>query len=244
MRISFEFDWSFLLRYMKGRESLEDMQQFLDTVIIQSFTAKYALLPKRREAVPQADLHFWTLYKSQEEYFRGKFHPIRSNACPACVAYFDSVAYCDMFCLIVSRHVGCKFITQGDICQMTNKQIDKKTANRITVLRHLKIIREERKNAAICYIWNKESGAQRRWSLAAISYGGKLSPTSGMNVPSTKWLCQHNIFSFICSSDQSRDLFILNLLIWMSFLYNMSRLSMHQRCASRSMFNSSSMLLW
>lgn len=50
---------------------------------------------------------------------------------------------------------GLKFITQGDICRQTDKQIDKKTAARITILRHLKVIREERKNSAICYIWCK-----------------------------------------------------------------------------------------
>ncbi|XP_055307206.1 uncharacterized protein LOC129571430 [Sitodiplosis mosellana] len=50
---------------------------------------------------------------------------------------------------------GSKFITQGDICRLTDKQIDKKTTSRITIIRHLKIIREERKNAAICYIWCK-----------------------------------------------------------------------------------------
>lgn len=56
---------------MKGRENLEDIQQFLDAVIIGSFTFKYALLPKRREAVPPNELHLWNLYKSQEEYFKG-----------------------------------------------------------------------------------------------------------------------------------------------------------------------------
>lgn len=56
---------------MKGRENLEDIQQFLDAVIIGSFTFKYALLPKRREAVSPNELHLWNLYKSQEEYFRG-----------------------------------------------------------------------------------------------------------------------------------------------------------------------------
>lgn len=51
--------------------------------------------------------------------------------------------------------LGQKFITQGDICRQTDKQIDKKTGARITMLRHLKVIREERKNSAICYIWCK-----------------------------------------------------------------------------------------
>lgn len=59
--------------YMKGRENLEDVQQFLETVLVRCFTAKYALLPKRREAVPPNELHLWRLYQSQEEYFKGRF---------------------------------------------------------------------------------------------------------------------------------------------------------------------------
>lgn len=47
-----------------------------------------------------------------------------------------------------------KFITQGDICRLINRQIDRKVSNRITILRHIKVITEERKNSAICYIWN------------------------------------------------------------------------------------------
>lgn len=60
----------------------------------------------------------------------------------------------DLF-IIYFLSTGYKFITQGDICRQMAKQIDKKTTNRITILRHLKILREERKNAAICYIWCK-----------------------------------------------------------------------------------------
>lgn len=55
----------------------------------------------------------------------------------------------------IYKFTGLKFITQGDICRLTDKQIDKKTSGRITILRHLKVIREERKNAAVCYIWCK-----------------------------------------------------------------------------------------
>lgn len=56
---------------MKGRESLDDVQQFLESVIIRCFTSKYTLLPKRREAVLPMELDLWNLFKSQEEYFRG-----------------------------------------------------------------------------------------------------------------------------------------------------------------------------
>lgn len=56
---------------MKGRETLDDIQQFLESVIIRCFTSKYTLLPKRREAVAPMELELWSLYKSQEEYFKG-----------------------------------------------------------------------------------------------------------------------------------------------------------------------------
>lgn len=61
-------------RYMRGRETLDDIQQFLENVIIRCFTSKYTLLPKRREAVAPMDLDLWNLYKSQEDYFKGKFN--------------------------------------------------------------------------------------------------------------------------------------------------------------------------
>lgn len=57
---------------MKGRETLSDLQAFLEKVIIQCFTAKYSLLMKRREAVPAMQIDLWNLFKSQEGYFRGK----------------------------------------------------------------------------------------------------------------------------------------------------------------------------
>lgn len=57
---------------MRGRETLDDIQVFLESVIIRCFTSKYTLLPKRREAVPPMDLDLWNLYKSQEDYFKGK----------------------------------------------------------------------------------------------------------------------------------------------------------------------------
>lgn len=57
---------------MRGREVLEEIQQFLDTMIIRCFTIKYALLPKRREIIAPMEMDLWNLYKSQEEYFKGK----------------------------------------------------------------------------------------------------------------------------------------------------------------------------
>lgn len=57
---------------MKGRETLDDIQHFLETVIIRCFTSKYTLLPKKREALAPMEMDLWSLYKSQEEYFKGK----------------------------------------------------------------------------------------------------------------------------------------------------------------------------
>lgn len=57
---------------MRGRETRDDIQQFLDGVIIKALTLKYALLPKRREAVAPCEMDLWNMYKSQEEYFKGE----------------------------------------------------------------------------------------------------------------------------------------------------------------------------
>lgn len=58
---------------MRGRETRSDLQQFLETTIKKCFTAKYTLLPKRREAVAPMEMDLWNLYKSQEDYFKGKY---------------------------------------------------------------------------------------------------------------------------------------------------------------------------
>lgn len=57
--------------YMRGRETKEDIQQFLDNIIVKSLTNKYTLLPKKRDAVPSMDMDVWNLYKKQESYFKG-----------------------------------------------------------------------------------------------------------------------------------------------------------------------------
>lgn len=69
----------FYCRYMKGRETLDDIQHFLETVIIRCFTSKYTLLPKKREALAPMEMDLWSLYKSQEEYFKGKLNSITAR---------------------------------------------------------------------------------------------------------------------------------------------------------------------
>lgn len=131
--------------YMRGRETLDDIQHFLETVLVQCFTVKYTLLPKRREAVAPMELDIWNLFKSQEEYFKGKLKWLN-------FFFFHVICYCSIMVIFFS---GQKFVTQGDICRIIERQIDKKSNTRLTILRHLRIIREERKNSAICYIWCK-----------------------------------------------------------------------------------------
>lgn len=57
--------------YLKQRATIDQIQQFLENIIIKSLTLKYSLLPKRREAVPPLEIDLWNLYKSQESYFKG-----------------------------------------------------------------------------------------------------------------------------------------------------------------------------
>ena len=47
------------------------------------------------------------------------------------------------------------FVTLGDLARIQNRNIDKKEDKYLQNLRHLKIIKEARKNQAICYIWIK-----------------------------------------------------------------------------------------
>lgn len=45
------------------------------------------------------------------------------------------------------------FITQGDIATLTGRLVDKKTANRMAMLRHLQIVQEQRHQSTVCYVW-------------------------------------------------------------------------------------------
>lgn len=55
---------------MKGRESLDELCHFLDSVIIKCFTTKYTLMHKHREVVRnQHDLNMWKHYHQQADYF-------------------------------------------------------------------------------------------------------------------------------------------------------------------------------
>lgn len=105
---------------MKGRSNIEELQEFLENVIVKIFTAKYILFFKKRSALLPADYQLWDMYREQASYFEGS-----------------------------------RFITQGDICRVLEKQVDKKVEAKLQMLRHLQIIKESRKNSVICYIWCK-----------------------------------------------------------------------------------------
>lgn len=105
---------------MKGRSNLEELQEFLENVIVKTFTAKYTLFFKKRSALVPADYQLWDMYREQASYFE-----------------------------------GCRFITQGDICRVLEKQVDKKVEAKLQMLRHLQIIKESRKSSVVCYIWCK-----------------------------------------------------------------------------------------
>lgn len=55
---------------MKGRDTIDDLQYFLNSVISKCFSLKYTLFHKQREFVRnQQDLTMWKLYHSQEQHF-------------------------------------------------------------------------------------------------------------------------------------------------------------------------------
>lgn len=112
-----EFDT--IPRYMKGRDTVGELNHFLETVVIRCFNDKYTLVYKNREAVKIADKNLWCTYRQQINYFP-----------------------------------GFKFITQGDISRSLARLIDKKTSNRITMLKHLRVLKESREERTICYLWN------------------------------------------------------------------------------------------
>jgi len=60
----------FNFSYLRGRDTCDDLNNFLTTIIIKCFTDKYTLSCKSREAViRQADLNLWMLYQQQKQTF-------------------------------------------------------------------------------------------------------------------------------------------------------------------------------
>lgn len=112
-------DFGRISQYMRGRETLADLQQFLDSVVVRCFSEKYMLLFKKRECVRNPkQLAMWIHYEQQASYFPQRL-----------------------------------FITQGDISNITGRMVDKKTTNRLAMLRHLQLVQEQRHKSTVCYVW-------------------------------------------------------------------------------------------
>lgn len=106
-------------KYMRGRETVDELKNFLETILVPCFNEKYQLLHRHRDCIRNhADLDLWKVYKDQSSYFPGQ-----------------------------------NFITQGDVSRKIKKMLDKKSQNKITMLRHLGILQEQRKAQTVCYIW-------------------------------------------------------------------------------------------
>lgn len=55
---------------MKGRETLEDLHAFIASIFVPTFTEKYQLIHKKRDAIGNAqELEIWSMFKQQEDYF-------------------------------------------------------------------------------------------------------------------------------------------------------------------------------
>ncbi|EAT38512.1 AAEL009611-PA [Aedes aegypti] len=63
-----EFDQ--IPKYMRGRENLDELLAFMQTVIVPSFEEKYTLLYKNKKAVTnQQDLALWKIFNQQQSAF-------------------------------------------------------------------------------------------------------------------------------------------------------------------------------
>lgn len=62
---------------MCGRETLEHLNSFLETVIIACFNEKYQLIHKARNALRNnADVELWKMYNDQASYLPGMLNCI------------------------------------------------------------------------------------------------------------------------------------------------------------------------
>lgn len=124
---------------MCGRETLDQLNSFLETIIIPCFNEKYKLIHKERSGLRNLnDLDLWKLYKEQASLLPGKFQLI-----VIVNIYFHTYEL-----------PGRTFITPGDITRKLNKMLDKKTLNRLVMLRHIGILNEIRIEQTVCYVWS------------------------------------------------------------------------------------------
>lgn len=112
-------DFESLPKYMRGRDTVAELQDFLDSIVKRCFNEKYSLCYKARDSLKFTDRNVWQMYKDQDEMFPGK-----------------------------------KFITKGDLVKSCGRMLDKKMFNRITMLKHLNILKEVAKKQTSFYFWN------------------------------------------------------------------------------------------
>ncbi|XP_055381698.1 uncharacterized protein LOC129612203 [Condylostylus longicornis] len=63
-------DFELIPKYVKGRETLFELQRFLDDIVIPCFNEKYQLVHKKREGVKNnTEFNLWKLYKAQTVLF-------------------------------------------------------------------------------------------------------------------------------------------------------------------------------
>jgi hypothetical protein len=75
-----EADFQLIPRYMRNRETLAELQNFMETIIIPCFTDKYTMVYKKRECIRHpADLDKWKMYQAQVSYFPGKQYSFIHN---------------------------------------------------------------------------------------------------------------------------------------------------------------------
>lgn len=66
-------EFNMIPKYMKGRETLEEMNYFLEKTVSKCFNDKYSLLFKQRKAVKQCDKELWNRYQMQIKYCPGTY---------------------------------------------------------------------------------------------------------------------------------------------------------------------------
>lgn len=67
-------DFEQIPKYMRGRESVDELVTFLQTVVVACFEEKYTLLYKNKKAITnQQDLALWKAFNLQQAAFPSKF---------------------------------------------------------------------------------------------------------------------------------------------------------------------------
>ena len=65
-------DFTKVPTYMKGRVTCSELQEFLDSVVIKTFTHKYKILHQHRSALKPSEFNLQSMFRSQESYFEGE----------------------------------------------------------------------------------------------------------------------------------------------------------------------------